>query len=94
MKPGEGLVHKACADVCLLGGMPTMLVVRGKDQNRYGYILTDSENASVSVQYAKQAAENIQVQGEMIQRGDLIYLRMQSENSTAKSSVSDSNLTG
>ena len=94
MKPGEGLVHRACAEVCLLGGMPTMLVVRGTDKNRYGYILTSAENASVSIDYAKQAAENREVQGEMIQRGDLLYIRMQPTNSTADISAAASRVAG
>ena len=29
MRPGEGLAHKACASVCVLGGVPPVLVVAG-----------------------------------------------------------------
>ncbi|MEJ2177929.1 MAG: hypothetical protein P8Y12_08270 [Gammaproteobacteria bacterium] len=40
MKPGEGSIHRACAEVRLLGGIRSMLVVRDCNDIRYGYILT------------------------------------------------------
>lgn len=80
MKPGEGSVHKACAEVCLLGGMPTMLVVRDQRENRYGYILTLHDGSSASRSMAERAADKLEINGELMQKGDLMYLRMSSDN--------------
>ena len=76
MKPGAGSVHKACAEVCLLGGIPAMLIVRGPGDNKYGYILTDPGGGSAAELIAESAAEEISVSGRLEQRGDLLYLRM------------------
>ncbi len=76
MKPGAGLVHKACAEVCLIGGIPTMLLVRGKDQRKYGYILTNPDGTSVSKKIAYKAADLVEVSGNLEQKGDLLYLKM------------------
>ena len=80
MKPGEGTVHKACAEVCLLGGIPTMLVVRDQSDNRYGYILTLPDGGSASGLLAERAADDVEIYGELMQKGDLLYLRMSSDS--------------
>jgi len=81
MKPGEGTVHAACAEVCLLGGMPPMLVVRGHDNWRYGYILTHADGTSVSTDYAANAGQLQQVKGQLIRIGDLLYIQLQDGDS-------------
>ena len=80
MKPGEGSVHRACAEVCLLGGMPTMLVVRDQSDNRYGYILTLPDGSSASKLLAERAADQLEIHGELMQKGDLLFLRMSKED--------------
>ena len=76
MKPGSGKVHKACAEVCLIGGLPAMLVVKDKDNTKYGYILTQNDNSAASRAVADQAAESVEVSGELLQKGNLFYIRM------------------
>ena len=76
MKPGEGSVHKACAEVCLIGGMPAMLIVRGDDQLKYGYLLVQPDGAAASSMVAEKAAEQLTVSGELTRKGDLLYLKM------------------
>jgi len=76
MKPGEGSVHNACAEVCLLGGIPAMLVVRDRNDIRYGYILTLPDGASASVSLSERAADKVEISGELLQKGDLLYLKI------------------
>ena len=75
MKPGSGKVHRACASLCLLGGMPPMLVVK-TEAGRYGYVLVNADGSSASRQLAGQVAVPIRITGEFEKRGDLTYLRM------------------
>ncbi|MFT5804866.1 MAG: hypothetical protein ACI9R8_001916 [Candidatus Paceibacteria bacterium] len=75
MKPGSGKVHRACASLCLLGGMPPMLVVK-TESDRYGYVLVNADGSSASRQLAGQVAMPIRITGEFEKRGDLTYLRM------------------
>ena len=76
MKPGAGMVHKACAEVCLLGGIPAMLLVRGEDDKKYGYMLIQEDGSSASRLVSKRAAEQVKISGELQQRGDLLYIKM------------------
>ena len=75
MKPGSGKVHRACASLCLLGGMPPMLVVK-TDKGRYGYLIMNENGSSASRQLASQVAIPVSVAGELERRGDLIYIKL------------------
>lgn len=76
MKPGEGVVHRACAEVCLIGGLPAMLLVKGQDQQRYGYMLTTQDGGSAAALVSSNAGDLMQVSGELMQKGNLLYLKM------------------
>ncbi len=76
MKPGSGAVHKACAEVCLLGGIPAMLVVRGPEDKKYGYMLTQADGSSLSTTISHHAAETVVVSGTLQKKGDLLYIRV------------------
>ncbi|MGH7243590.1 MAG: hypothetical protein ACREJD_09260 [Phycisphaerales bacterium] len=41
MKPGEGKTHKACATLCIRGGIPPVLVTRDANGSRVYYLLID-----------------------------------------------------
>jgi len=79
MKPGEGSVHKACAEVCLIGGIPSMLVVRDGDGHKYGYILTLPDGSSASTALSGRAADKVGVTGELMQKGGFLYIKMSSD---------------
>ena len=76
MKPGAGKVHRACAALCVAGGIPPMLVVRQSDGNRYGYLLVDAMGESAADEVAETIAMPVSIQGHLERRGDLLYLRM------------------
>ncbi len=76
MKPGSGILHKACAEVCLLGDMPSMLISKDKDGNKFGYVLTKADGSSASQFTAQYAAEPVRVSGELSQQGDIQYIKI------------------
>ena len=76
MKPGAGKIHKACAEVCLLGGIPPMLVAKDAYNQKFGYLITHSDGAGASTSLAKFAAESVQITGQLQQQGDLLFIRM------------------
>jgi hypothetical protein len=87
MNPGSGPVHKACADICLLGGVPPLLVVRDKQQRKFGYLLTRADGSSAARQLMSAAAESVQISGELSRKGDLLYLAIGSLNITDQTNV-------
>lgn len=76
MKPGGGKVHRACAALCVAGGIPPMLVVKQTDGSRYGYLLVDQQGNSAAEEVADTIAMPVRIAGQLERRGDLTYLRM------------------
>lgn len=76
MKPGAGKIHKACAEVCLLGGIPPMLVAQNDANQKFGYLVARADGSSASRLLAKYAAEAVQVSGQLRQQGDLLYIAL------------------
>lgn len=76
MKPGEGKVHRACAAMCIAGGIPPMLVVNQSDGNRYGYILIGPQGQAAAELVLDDIAIPVSVFGHLERRGDLTYLRI------------------
>ncbi len=76
MKPGGGKVHRACASLCVAGGIPPMLVVEQTDGSRFGYMLVDQQGNSAAEEVAETIAMPVAITGRLERRGDLTYLRL------------------
>src|SRR5262249_11144890 len=76
MKPGAGKTHKACAALCISGGIPPMLVTRGADGGETFYLLTDHEGGPCNDLVLPFVTDPVEVSGELEQVGDLRVLRV------------------
>jgi len=76
MKPGEGKTHKACATLCIRGGMPPMLVTPSAVGGRGYFLLIDSSGAPLSSDFWPLISEPVQVTGKLESLGDLRILRV------------------
>lgn len=79
MKPGVGKLHKACAEVCLRGGIPPMLVAEDTWNNRFGYLVAKADGSDASTLLSKFAAEPVRINGQLRQQGDLLYIAMEKQ---------------
>jgi hypothetical protein len=76
MRPGEGRVHKGCATVCILGGIPPALVTKGPDGAMTAYVLTDAAGAAIEpASIAEIVGDPVVVTGEVVRKGPLLFLR-------------------
>ena len=75
MQPGEGKTHKACATLCIKGGIPPMFLVRNKQGNTAAYLLTDAEGNAFPESHHEYIADPIELTGEVFRDGDLLTLR-------------------
>lgn len=83
MRPGHGKPHKACASLCIRSGLPPALFVFGRDPRLHPVILTDSLGAGANALVLPYIGEGVRVRGTLVQRGDLLLLRLEQHGAIA-----------
>lgn len=83
MKPGDGKVHKACATVCVVGGIPPMFVGWKADGTYDLYLITDPDGRAIVTTPGEAVsplldyiADYVSVEGEVVDRGGRKELRL------------------
>ena len=76
MRPGVGHGHRACAQLCILGGIPPVLVTVDADGHESQYLLASNRGERVNEAVAPFAAEPVEVRGRLERRGDLQVLHL------------------
>ena len=75
MKPGRGKPHRACAKLCIRGGIPPVLrVVTDSGEYRH-LLLTDEAGGAVNDRVLDLVAEPVEITGRVLRTGDLLMLR-------------------
>lgn len=72
MKPGDGKAHKACATLCLQGGIPAAFVASDGEW----YLLADESGAGARDDAIALVGEPVEVSGVAHRRGRLLILRV------------------
>ena len=76
MKPGGGKTHKACAMLCISGGVPPMLVTRDAAQNETFYLLATKEGGVANERVLDFVGDPVEVSGRLERHGDLLILQI------------------
>jgi hypothetical protein len=76
MKPGGGKTHKACAMLCVSGGVPPMLVTRDASKNETFYLLATEEGGVANERVLDFVGDPVEVSGRLDRHGDLLLLRI------------------
>ena len=76
MRPGDGKAHRACAQLCIAGGLPPMLVATGPASGPEYYMLTTDEGGMANALVRPFVAEPVEVTGTAERLGDLLFLRV------------------
>ncbi len=75
MRPGRGLSHKACANLCLIGGAPAVFVASGGIDGEDFFLLADADgNAPPDLIY-DYVALDVTLDGEVERRDDLLVFK-------------------
>lgn len=73
MNPGEGTVHRDCARLCLRGGLPPMLLVRGGLGEEALVVLVSADGGPIGLDLADIAGVPVKVRGRLVRdRGSLM----------------------
>ena len=79
MRPGEGRTHRACANLCLLGGIPPVFVTRQADGTEQVFVLTGPNGEDITDTVLPFVAVNVALTGAVEQRGDLLVFQIDPE---------------
>ncbi|MEO1135932.1 MAG: hypothetical protein AAFW68_04860 [Pseudomonadota bacterium] len=75
MRPGRGKTHKACASLCIRGGIPPSFWVRSEDGRENVLLMTDAVGGPVPMDILPLVADPVEAEGELIRVGDLLQFR-------------------
>lgn len=76
MKPGTGKTHKECATLCVRGGIPAALVVRGPD-GVTEYLIESADGGPIDPALIRLIAEPVEVTGRWSVLGGINVLTVQ-----------------
>ncbi len=71
MRPGSGKAHRACAQLCVRGGIPPVLVTQAPDGRRSHVVVVGPERSDVHEEILPFVAEPVRLRGTLWRRGDL-----------------------
>lgn len=72
MRPGSGLAHKACANLCLIGGVPPVFVSSRPVEGSEFLVIGAPDGGPVSDRLLDHTAVYVSVEGEIVRRGKLL----------------------
>jgi len=78
MRPGDGSGHRPCAQLCIRGGIPPVLITRDAEGAETDYLVTTGDGGPAKDLVMSFLAEPVRVRGELRRRGDLRILRVTS----------------
>jgi len=74
MNPGSGKVHRACAALCISGGIPPALVVNDGKGGRVSMLLVDERGGALGSRILDRVGRPVSVAGEVFRYDDLLVL--------------------
>jgi hypothetical protein len=75
MKPGSAKPHRACASLCIRGGIPPLFVQRNQEGPAAYFLLVGPDGSSINQEILGWVAETIEITGEVVRIGDQWVLR-------------------
>lgn len=76
MRPSHGKTHKACASLCIRGGIPPSFRARDRQGRELILLVTDENGAPVTEEIIPFVADPVEATGEIIRVGDLLHYRI------------------
>ncbi|MFN3960429.1 MAG: hypothetical protein ACK4NP_11005 [Parvularculaceae bacterium] len=75
MRPARGKTHKACAALCIRGGIPPSFWARDASGRESVLLMTDANGGALSDEILPLVADPVQAEGEIVRVGDLLQFR-------------------
>ena len=76
MRPGTGLAHRACANLCLSGGVPPVFVTTDAVDGESFLLLGDADGGPVTEAVLDHTATLVEIEGDVERRGSILVFRI------------------
>ena len=76
MNPGEGRLHRACAELCLRGGVPAVFVARDRTGAAAYLIITGADGEPINAALLRWVGEAVEATGEVVREGRWLAWRI------------------
>ncbi|MEO1492750.1 MAG: hypothetical protein AAFV19_11410 [Pseudomonadota bacterium] len=76
MRPGIGLAHKACANLCLIGDIPPVFAATGAVEGAKFFLMAGPDGGPMPASMYDFTAVLIEVEGTITARGDLMIFQI------------------
>jgi len=75
MRPSRGKTHKACASLCIRGGIPPSFWARDKQGRERVLLMTDAAGGPIGDAILPLVADPVRAEGDIVRVGDLLQFR-------------------
>lgn len=76
MRPNRGLAHKACANLCLIGGIPPVFVSSQPVEGEEFLLVTGPNGTPLPDAVLDYMAQYISIEAEIIRKGDMLIMQI------------------
>ncbi|MEL6680137.1 MAG: hypothetical protein AAFQ51_15635 [Pseudomonadota bacterium] len=76
MRPGTGLAHKACANLCLIGGVPPVFVITDRVDGEEFLVLASEEGDNITDAVLSHTALLVEIEGRVERHGAVLIFRI------------------
>jgi len=80
MNPAEGRLHRACAVLCLKGGVPAVFVARDRTGATIHLLITGPDGQPMNEKLLRWVGESVEAIGEVVRQGNWLVLRLDPMN--------------
>lgn len=76
MRPGEGLAHKACANLCLIGGEPPVFVSTAPVDGDIFFLMANADGSEVTEPVLDHTATLVTIDGDVERVGSMLVFKI------------------
>ncbi|MGI9521329.1 MAG: hypothetical protein ACR2PG_06740 [Hyphomicrobiaceae bacterium] len=76
MRPGRGLAHRACANLCLIGGIPPVFVSAAPVDGTEFFVMGDQNGEPLPQRLLDHVAIYVSIDGEVERRGTILIFKI------------------
>ncbi|MEQ9811527.1 MAG: hypothetical protein RLO50_02015 [Azospirillaceae bacterium] len=80
MRPGDGIAHRACAGVCLIGGVPPVFVTTAPIEGEEFLVLGGSDGGPLPDDALAHVGILVEIDGQVFRRGDVLVFRVSTDS--------------